>query len=167
MRIITFCFIIVLIFVGCSDKKVEITSEYIINENWNKKKEKDWGNKIEIYKLKVKKDSIINPFIELSQVEILPKLEVDSTFYRYAAIRIEAEKSYGTQPIYFNKYNGFYWNTKEWPNNRDSVKTIGDLQKDSWYRFSELGLLAHPYYIYVYVDSSNSVHRFDVNLANY
>ena len=167
MRTIAFYFIMVSMLVGCTDKKIEITSEYIINENWTKKKEKDWGNKIEIYKLKVKKDSIINPFLELSQVAVLPKLEVDSTFYRHAVIRIDAGKDYRTQPIYFNKPNNFYWNTQEWPNNVDSVETIGNLKKDNWYRFSELGLLAHPYFIYVYVDSTNRVHRFDINLANY
>lgn len=167
MKIIIFTILLIVIFAGCSDKKVEITTEYIINGNWNKKKEKDWQNKIEIYKLKVRKDSTINPFLELNQVELLSKLEIDSTFFRYAAVRIEQGKDYSNHPIYFNKYNGFYWNTNEWPNNKDSVETIGDLQKNSWYRFSELGLLAHPYFVYVYVDSVNKIHQFDVNLSNY
>src|SRR5215212_1672336 len=37
---------------SCSHKWIEITSEYIINENWNKKNENAWANSITIQKIK-------------------------------------------------------------------------------------------------------------------
>ena len=39
---------LIFISVGCSNKKVTITTEYIINENWSKKAEEKKGNLIEV-----------------------------------------------------------------------------------------------------------------------
>lgn len=154
-------------FIGCLNKKIEITSAYIINENWSKKNEQELANSITINKMNIKKDSAINPFLKLSQSEILNKLEEDSSFMYYANVKIEQGESYKNREIYFNKYNGFYWGSKSRFNTTDTVKTIGNLQQDNWYKFSDLGLISHPYYIYIYIDTANKVHRFDVNLANY
>lgn len=167
MKIVVMSILWLLMFASCSNEKVEITPEYIINENWSKKNERAWANSITINKMKVKKDSTINPFLELSQSEILNKLEEDSSFMHYGNVKIEQGESYKNRKIHFNRFNGFYWGSKNRFNNIDTVKTIGNLQQGAWYKFSDLRLIIHPYYIYVYVDSSNKVHRFDVNLANY
>lgn len=167
MKIVALSILSLLMFVSCSNKNVEITPEYIINENWSKKNEPALANSITINKMKIKKDSAVNPFLELSQSEILNKLEEDSSFMHYSNVKISQGESYKNKKIYFNRYNGFYWGSKSRFNNTDTVKTVGNLQQGNWYKFSDLGLITHPYYIYIYVDSSNKVHRFDVNLANY
>lgn len=164
---IFFSLTIALILVGCSDNKIEITPDYIINENWSKKNEQALANSITIYKMKIKKDSTINPFLKLKQSEILNKLEEDSSFMHYANVKIPIKETYKSKKIYFNKSNGFYWGSKSRFNSTDTVKTIGNLQQNAWYKFSDLGLINHPYHIYIYIDSTNNVHRFDVNLANY
>jgi len=87
---------------GCANKKIEITHEYIINENWSKKNDVAGGNAIKIDKMKVKKDSIINLFTDLYDEEILNKLEEDSLFRWFANINIEGQ-SYKNRKIYFNK----------------------------------------------------------------
>jgi hypothetical protein len=156
-----FAILFALIFAGCSDKKIEITPEYIINENWSKKNDEGGGNSIKIDKMRVKKDSIINPFSDLDNADILNKLEEDSLFRWFANVKIEG-KSYKDKKIYFNQDNGFTWLDDV---ERRRTKIFGNLEKDNWYKFSHL--ISYPYYVYIYVDSSNKVHRFDVNLANY
>ena len=90
-----YLFFLMLFFSGCSLKKeTEITSEYIINQNWSKNRDRAGGNSIQIVKLKVKKDSLISPFKNLDQAELLTKLEHDSTFIYSANIKIGAEESY-------------------------------------------------------------------------
>lgn len=151
-----------LFFSGCSLKKeTEITSEYIINQNWSKNRGRAGGNSIQIVKLKVKKDSLISPFKNLDQAELLTKLEHDSTFIYSANIKIGAEESYSEKKIYFDKDNGFYW----WTNFGNSkTKTIGRLKPNSWYEFTRLK--PYPYYI-IYIDSAYGVHRFSLNQSNY
>lgn len=160
MKIISVTILLIFMFTGCSDKKIEITSEYIINENWDKKGEQVGSNSIKINRMKLKKDSMINPFSDLSQEDILNKLEEDSSFIYVANIKIRQEESYKGKKIYFNRDNEFYW----WTNQGNSkTKILGRLEAGNWYVFSRL----NPYYEYVYVDSVNKVHRFNVNLANY
>ena len=91
------------IFVSCTSKKIEITSEYIINENWDKRSEEIGANSIEVKRMKVKKDSTINPFSDLNQSEILDKLEYDSSFSYFANVKIKPQESYQSKKIYFNK----------------------------------------------------------------
>lgn len=161
MKEIFFSILFALVIAGCSKKKIEITPEYIINENWSKKNDEGGGNSIKIDRMTIKKDSILDPFSELNNKEILSKLEEDSLFRWYANIKIDGE-SYKNLKVFFNKSNGFAW--------LDDVKKkhtmiLGNLQKENWYKFSHL--LSHPYYVYVYIDSLNKAHRFDVNLSNY
>lgn len=162
-----FLILFALIFAGCSEKKIEITPEYIINENWSKKNEEAWANSITIQRMKVKKDSVINPLTEINNAELLGKLEEDTPFMHYANVKIKQGESYKGKKIYFNQYNGFYWGNKSRYNSDDTTQTIGALQHGSWYRFSDLGVIGNPYYIYIYIDSTNTAHRFDVNLSNY
>jgi hypothetical protein len=153
--------IILALLVGCSKKKIEITPEYIINENWSKMNDDPGGNSIKIEKMKVKKDSILN-YQSLKPAETLRKLEEDSLFRWFANVKTEQGGSYEDRKIYFNKDNGFTW-----LNDVDHSQTeiFGNLEKGSWYKFSNL--LSHPYFIYVYIDSSSTVHRFDWSPANY
>ena len=159
--------VLVLILVSCSRKKIEITPEYIINENWSKKNEDALANSITIQRMKVKRDSSINPFSKLNNSEILSKLEEDTSFMHYANVKIKLGESYKDKKIYFNQDNGFYWGSKSRYNSYDTTQTIGVLQPGNWYRFSDLGLIGNPNYIYIYIDSSNKAHRVDVNLSNY
>lgn len=153
-----------LILAGCSN--VEITNEYIINTNWTKEGERDWSNSITIYKAKPKTDSVINPFSNLKQAEIVNKLEIDSSFMRYANVKIGADETYRNKRIYFNRYNGFYWGAHSRHNDKDTSQTIGALQPNTWYRFSDLGQIATSH-IFVYIDSANNTHRFDVTHSNF
>jgi hypothetical protein len=150
-----------LAFIGCSDKKIEITADYIINENWNKKNDVTGGNSIKINRMNVKKDSIINPFSDLNNAEILNKLEEDSLCRWYANVKIEGE-GYKNRKIYFNKDNGFTWLDDV---RKKRTMIFGNLEKGNWYKFSNL--VTYPYFVYVFIDSANKVHRFDLNLANY
>ena len=68
---------------SCSDKKIGITSDYIINANWNNQ-----ANAIKINKLRLKKDSIINPYSALNEAELLEKLEDDTSFLFVANVTI-------------------------------------------------------------------------------
>lgn len=157
MKIISVTILLIFMFTGCSDKKIEITNEYVVNSNWD-----EHANAIEVIRLKVKSDSVINPFSDLNQIEILDKLEDDSSFIFFANVKYNREK-YSTRKVYFNKDNDFLWLADNIGDVR--VKTIGNLQPGSWYKFSHL--VTHPYSVYVYIDSINKTHRFDVNVANY
>jgi hypothetical protein len=159
-------FILLFVFGSCTSKKVEITKEYIINENWSRKNEKAWANSITITQMKVNPDSTINPFTDLHQPGILNKLEEDTSFTRYANIRLKEGESYSNKKIFFNRDNGFYWGTRSRFDNSEEVKTIGNLQNGNWYRFSDLGTLGIQS-IYIYIDSTGSAHRFDVWHSNY
>lgn len=145
----------------CSNKKIEITSEYIINENWNNKDEYIGSNSIEIKRMKVKKDSMIDPFAELNQADILDKLEVDSSFIYTANVKFKnGEEGSSGKKIYFNGDNGFYW----WANQGErKTRVLGKLQTNSWYEISRLSY----YYYVIYIDSADKVRQFIVNLANY
>ncbi|HMR85490.1 MAG TPA: hypothetical protein PKE30_20235 [Niabella sp.] len=144
----------------CSSNKIEITPEYIINENWNKRDEGIEGNSIEIKRMKVKKDSMINPFADLTQVDILDKLEVDSSFIYTANVKINNERGNSDKKIYFNRDNGFYW----WADQGErKIRVLGKLQTSSWYEISRLSY----YYYVIYIDSADKVHQFIVNQANY
>ena len=90
---LTFCIPICML-TACSGKKIEITNEYIINENWTRENEQAWANSIMINRMRVKQDSSIYPFKGLSQSEVLSKLEEDSTFIYYTNVRLKEGESY-------------------------------------------------------------------------
>ncbi|MFT3980773.1 MAG: hypothetical protein QM687_09915 [Ferruginibacter sp.] len=157
----TSLFGICIIISACSDDKTEINSEFVINGSWSKKGEKDGSNSIQIVKMNVKKDSTINPYINLSQEELLNKLEYDSTFLYTANVKIKDNENYREGKIYFDKENEFYW----WSSGGNSkTKILGKLKAGSWYEFTRLK--PYPYYI-VFIDGTSAVHRFDINQVNY
>jgi hypothetical protein len=147
-----------LFFVRCTQSNVQITTEFILNNHWSKGKNGKEANSIEIIKMRVKKDSALDAFAKPDQTELLKKLEYDSNFHYYARVFSKPGESYETKKIYFNRDNGFYWTTSDYS---QKVKTIGDLQTNSWY---EISGLTYYYYI-VYVDSVNKVHPYTINTA--
>ena len=151
--------LILLVFslIGCSNEKIIITSEFIVNPNWGEQ-----ANAIQINGIRVKNDSTIDPFAELTQVDILNKLEPDSSFSWFANAKIKSGESYKNKKIFWNRDNGFPW----WNRIAEAhAPVLGKLKKDHWYKLSHL--LTHSYDIYIYVDSTNKIHRFDVEFSNY
>ncbi|RAJ06807.1 hypothetical protein LX64_01934 [Chitinophaga skermanii] len=156
MKYSLFSLVMLIALTGCLKNKIAITADYIINPNWD-----EYENSITIQKVKVRKDSTLNPFLKLSQNEILERLEVDTSFCFTGSVKFNGEQ-YSKRKVYFNKKNNFYW----WSENRKKKKeTIGNLEKNTWYQFS--GLISYPNYLYIYIDSMNQPHRFDVNQSNY
>ena len=158
-------FILFLIFLsGCKEKKIEITSEYIIDEYWDKQ---DYPG-LEIDRMKLKKDSVINPFSDLPQTKILSKLEEDSSFRWEINLYPNKGQKFKDKKIYFNMDNGSDWYRRpeiKMPEIR-KVRTIGNLNKNTWYKFSGIYDI-NQYYSCVYVDSTFKVHRFFINMANW
>lgn len=161
MKCFFLLFTVIIAIVSCLNKKIEITPEYIINPNWSKQSEKAGANTIEIKRMKVKADSTIKPLAELSQDEILNKLEPDSSFAFFANVKIKPEESYNSKKIYFTRENDFYWLKDKY----GTVKTkiIGRLSANTWYTISKI-----EYFSYVlFIDSSDKVHCYIINQANY
>src|SRR5688500_11301185 len=99
--------------------------------------------------MRVKQDSSIYPFKGLSQSEVLSKLEDDSTFMFYTNVRLKERESYNKKKLYFDRDNGFNWGKENRSHEAEKVKTIGNLQKGIWYKFSNLGS-GGVQYIFVY-----------------
>lgn len=149
----------VLVFASCTEQDVQITNEYILNKNWTKGKNGEDANSIGIIKMKVKKDSLLNPFSELSQNKLLDNLEYDSSFMYTAVIKIKSDENYQNKKIYFNRYNDFYWWTEY---GTKKIKFIGDLQKNAWYEFTGL---TSRYNHFIYIDSSGKGYSFKIDVA--
>ena len=147
--------------------KIEITKAYIINEYW----EEASTNFFEIEKMKIKQDSILNIFQPgfkevANNWNIVKKLETDNTFmYQY---RSSSTSNIIGDTIYFNKSNDGSWTVDSRMKGVSlgtTFETIGNLQGDSWYKFSNLR--SAQFYIYIYVDSIGKVYRFVQDLSNY
>lgn len=152
---------------SCSQKpKIEITSEYIFNEYWRN----SFTNSFMIEKMIVKKDSVLNILepsfsVTANSQNVVDKLENDSSFvYKY--ISLNENKTIG-ETIYFDKPNNGFWYATDLRSYTllDEIEIIGNLQKKSWYKISDLRGM--QFFKYVYVDSTGKTHSFDRNLANY
>ena len=151
------CLFSIFFLTKCTQQKIEITTEYIINGNWNEQ-----ARAIQICKMKLKKDSTID-HTTTYQGEILDKLIEDSSFIYHANIRLKGlEVSYSRKRVYFNRDNGFEWGDGTLEGRR---KVLGKLEQKNWYRFSYL--VTYRDYLYIYIDSVGKLYRFDVNLSNY
>ena len=155
--------ILLLLIMSCSlDPKIEITKDYISNKDWD-----EYNNSIHVEKMKVNKDSILNIF-DANFKEDIPnhwnitnKLEVDSTFYfGYSGLNIKEDKVKLQDKVFFNKDNGFTWYSAD-----GNTNIVGSLENNTWYKFSDLKTI--PYYIYIFVDNTGKVHRFNVDMSNY
>lgn len=160
----------VLLFHSCSQEpKIVITKDYISNKYWD-----EYNNAILVEKMKIKKGSVLDVFSPdfdkeiRSNWDLNDKLEVDRTFmYSYTGLGGKSDLKKLDGKIYFNKTNGFYWNfgNTHFGHKKTNKNIIGSLENDTWYKFSDLRTIA--YYVYVYVDSTGKVHRFNVNMSNY
>lgn len=156
----------VLLFQSCSQEqetKIVITKDYISNEHWDDER----NNAILIERMKLKKDSLLDIFSSDFEKEIpnhwniTNKLEVDSTsYFGYSGLNIKKDKVKLKGKIFFNKNNGF-----EWYSANDDKTIIGSLENNTWYKFSSLKTIA--YYVYIFVDDTGKIHRFNVNMANF
>lgn len=143
-------------FIGCLNKEIEITNQYIKNANWDRV-----ANAIKINKLQVKNGFIFDLTNEIAQADLLENLQDDTTFFFVGNVKDNGIK-YADRKVFFDKDNSFYWWTS---GGEKKTEIIGNLEKETWYKFSDL--VTYPLFIYVYVDSLNEAHLFEVNLANY
>ena len=96
MKII-FAMFLLFLFFSCGNKKINITAEYITNPNWD-----DQANTIEITRMKLQNDKNISKINDVSQEEILGKLEEDKSFVFVANVKNNGVK-YSVRKVYFNK----------------------------------------------------------------
>ncbi|UOY06606.1 hypothetical protein L0P88_22120 [Muricauda sp. SCSIO 64092] len=177
LKIFKFLFVVITTLTISSCNKIKITKEYIENDYWNSQ-----NNAIQITKMKVI-DSTLNVLssdfeIEPNHWNIVDKIEIDTSFYAsYSGLNdIYPNKSKLKGKVYFNKDNGWKWLYKSslypnqeglnWSSKAQEEVTIGELENNTWYRFSGLKMNT-KFYIYVYVDENGSTHNFGVNLSNY
>ena len=143
-----------------SEPKIVIDKNHITNSYWN-----NYNNSIQVFKMKVKKDSIINTnapnFKDNNGWNLFHKLEIDSTFYfGYNGLNLKKDKPLLKGKIHFDKDNGFDWYTAD---GKKSV--IGSLENNSWYLFN--GLTTNPFSIIVYIDENGVLNRFNKIASNY
>ncbi len=160
MKTLIFFFLFTIILVGCKD--ITITTEYIKNDYWDDK----YNNRIYIERLIPTSDSLYYYAKEYGWVEKNEFYKVDSAFmYGYGGLGDGRLKLKGK--VYFGKPNEWDWGHKKRIGQESSrVKTIGNLENDTWYKFSDLKMNG-AFYIYVYVDKEGKVHQYEINLANY
>jgi hypothetical protein len=153
---------------GCAQKpNIQITKTYIYNEYWNR----PVANFFLIERMKPIKDSALNIFSDGfnrnsgNHWNIVNKLELDSSF---AFLFIsDASSKILNDTIYFDRKNQGQWVF------RDPATTLlgrkadkfGELENDSWYKISHLR--DRQFYVYIYVDTTGEIHRFDQDLSNY
>ena len=173
MRKVTTFLIIGICLSGCfffENKRIAITKEYIINENWV-----DGHNGIIIEKMKIRQDSslnILDPNFDKGSINnwnVVNKLELDSSIvYSYnVGLTYDSSKSLSKssdKKLYFTKPNKNLWVKGLFSG--DTIETIGELQNDAWYRFSNLTPIT-KFYVFIYVDNNGNTHRFDQDLSNY
>lgn len=152
--------IFILVVSSCSEKKVTITKDYVINPNWS-----ETNNSFAVYKMKLKDSSKTIDLKDPSEPELYHGLIEDTSFTYTANVEYNGE-DYAKRKVYFNRNNGFLW----WgdPHKSSSTKEIlGELQQNTWYLLFGLSQI-HTTRYYVYLDTSDSLHVFKVStMTNY
>lgn len=151
------CFSFLLL--SCSNKKIKITKDYIVNEHWEEHHYRMMIDKMKVIDTIDYNKILSIDYDEPNYVYIVKRLVVDSTF-NYTFSRYATSKIKDT--IYFNKYNGWTWGSEY----GYTKKYIGSLENSTWYKFSDLLMNVH-FFIYVYVDSKGNTYQFHVNNANF
>ncbi len=141
---------LVICFASCTRTEIEITPEYIYNNNWSQS-----SNSIDISLLKLKPNGTLD-LNSLNQGDVVDNLEMDSSFRYFTNVK---RSQVSTGKIYFNKDNGF-----SWANDKKTTNVIGNLKRNSWYRFA---IDSYQNKIYIFIDSLNSVHKQEVVPTNY
>lgn len=145
---------LLLLIVGCwNEKTVTITKDYVINPNWD-----EVDNNFTFVRMKLKDSSNTIDLKNATNKEIENALVEDSSFLYMASVKYNGE-DYSERKVYFNKDNGFAW--KNNLHSSSGLKTIGELQIESWYFL--VGLSRFRMYYYIYLDTSDSLHVFKVS----
>lgn len=144
---------------GCNKKDVTITKDYVLNPNWS-----EVDNSICVSKMQYKDSSKTFDLIEPSIIELRYDLITDTSF-SYMAKVVYNGVDYAERKVYFNRDNGFPWSNL---NNRHSnckKEILGELQPNTWY---SLTMSNKGTYYYLFLDTSDSLHVFEVNsMTNY
>lgn len=157
-----FLILIYFSFIGCKEKEVIITKDYVINPYWD-----ETDNSFIVAKMKFKDSSKKN--LKLNNVtsqKLLSDLVKDTTF-SFTANVMYNNKSYAERKIYFNRDNDFLWRKPPNvdPSRNITFKTIGELEKSSWYFLG--GLDKEKILYYVYIDSLDKLHTFKISSTSW
>lgn len=143
---------------GGKGKEVTITKDYVINPNWD-----EIDNSFAVYRMKLKDSSKTIDLKNPTEPELYHELIEDTSFLYRANVKYNGE-DYAKRKVYFNRDNGFVWRKN--PHSASGFKTIGELQPETWYLLVGLSKVRTLYY--VYLDSSDSLHVFNVStMTNY
>ena len=141
---------LLLVLTSCKEQDVIITKDYVINPNWDEE-----SNSFEVVRMKLKYGEKIN-LINDHPSDIRKKLIEDTSFSFIANVRYNGQ-SYYNRKVYFNKDNGFVWLTPfKISQTRLKFRTIGELQRETWYFLGGLSNVRALHY--VYIDSLDSIH---------
>jgi|GEM_PF-2492690 len=163
------CLLVSIVFTAesCSQApKIQITKEYLVNRYWGN----GFSNYFIIEKMKLKQDSSLDIFrtdfnATANSVNVVEKLESDTSFaYHYVS---RDNTRILDDIIYFGKSNKGEWHAANLRLKTlgQKVEILGNLENNTWYKFSKLR--DRPFFVYVYVDSIGMTHRFDYDLSNY
>jgi hypothetical protein len=144
---------------GFKEAEVTITKDYVINPNWG-----EVSNSFRVIKMKYKNVNDIINLQNASPPDMLNKLIEDTSFSFVTNVKFNGEK-FLNRKVYFNKYNGFTWGKFNDIHSNYRQRTIGDLQKETWYLLSGLSNVKTLYY--VYIDSLENLHTFRVPASYY
>ena len=148
-----------LVTLGCKEKNVTITKDYVINPNWNESE-----NSFAVYRMMLKDSSQFIDLKDPSESELYHGLIKDTSFAYKANIKYTGE-SYTKRKVYFNRDNGFAWCNLNNMHSDCEQKIMGELQRNNWYL---LALSQFKTLRYVYIDSLDSLHTYQVNtMTNY
>jgi hypothetical protein len=138
-------FFLFLILIGCEEREVIITADYVINPNWD-----EINNTIRIVKMNLK-DSTDNINLEnVSSQDLLKKLSADTNYSYVANVQYNGE-SYTKRKVYFERYNGFLWRRPPdlEPNRKLGYNNIKKMELDSWYLIFGLSNVKTLYYVHI------------------
>lgn len=144
---------------GCKEKEITITKEYVINPNWN-----EANNSFAVYRMKLKDSTQIIDLKDPSEPELYHGLIKDTSFAYTANVKYNGE-NYAKRKVYFNRNNGFSWCNLNNMHSHCEQEILGELQQNTWYL---LALSQFKTLHYVYLDTSDSLHVFKVStMTNY
>lgn len=143
------------------EKEVTITRDYVINPNWTEQ-----NNSIEIYRMAPKDSTVnINP-LSTNYIELSNSLTKDDGYSFVANVDYNGE-DYSQRKVYFDKENSFVW--RKPPDldlkRENEIKTIGQLELETWYLFGGLSNAGNLYFIYF--DSTGNAYRFKKLASNW
>jgi len=143
---------LLLFLLGCEEKEITITKDYVINPNWD-----EMDNELSIVRMNLINNSDNINLNNVSPSDLLEKLTKDTCFSYETNIKFNGVE-YAKRKVYFNRNNGFVWIIN--PRINFECETIGELQRNTWYKLSGLSNIKTLHYIYI--DSLNNVRLFKV-----